>query len=683
MEWSHMIIEVVQMIGIIVPLFGAIIMLKRELTTASANLILANMCCLFMNGCYLLLLQSKGYDAAIMSMKLSFFGNVLFCFFFIRFLVSYLKVQVPGFFFHVWITAEIIGVFTLWNENHTTFFYEQVDWKQQEMMGFHYLQIDNGIWLMTRYILISAILGYLMVRLLLRLCRTCLQSERNNMLRLLGAQTVIIVALGITAIIQPTFDIFPIAASLAILVIIQSVIKGEMFNVTDRGREVLFEHIREVFIIVDSAFGYVDANAYAKELFPELKNKARSTCISPELHYYFKEAGEEFCIGDRYFRKKVASLEQGGKVYGYTLILTDETRDHQYIEDLQIAKQKAEEANDARAKFMSNMSHEIRTPMNAIVGMTEIMLRYDMPEQQKEYMESIKSSGDALLDIVNDILDFSKIESGKMTLTEADYMPKTVLHDLHMILMNRIGEKDIELLYEIDDNIPNCLYGDSSHLRQIILNICNNAIKFTEKGYVKLSAKVKKTEGSSIELLFSIKDTGQGIQKENLETIFESFQRVDTTKNRSIEGTGLGLAISRELVELMGGSIGVNSEYGVGSEFYFTVWQSISENQEDIASKPFAALNFIAPEAEILIVDDNEINRKVAKGLLEPLQMKMDFAEDGARALQMIGKKQYHMVFMDHMMPVMDGMEATRRLREMEGAYYQQNSILVKILLMI
>ena len=175
-------------------------------------------------------------------------------------------------------------------------------------MGFHYLQIDNGIWLLVRYILISVILGYLMVRLLLRLCRTCLSSERNNMLRLLGAQTVIITALGITAIIQPTFDVFPIASSLAILVIIQSVIRGEMFNVIDRGREVLFEHIREVFIIVDSAFGYVDANAYAKELFPELKNKARSTCISPELHYYFKDAGEEFCIGDRYFRKKVSNL---------------------------------------------------------------------------------------------------------------------------------------------------------------------------------------------------------------------------------------------------------------------------------------------------------------------------------------------------------------------------------------
>ena len=439
-----------------------------------------------------------------------------------------------------------------------------------------------------------------------------------------------------------------------------------MFNVIDRGREVLFEHIREVFIIVDSAFGYVDANAYAKELFPELKNKARSTCISPELHYYFKDAGEEFCIGDRYFRKKVSGLEQGGKVYGYTLILTDETRDHQYIEELQAAKKKAEEANDARAKFMSNMSHEIRTPMNAIVGMTEIMLRHDMSARQKEYMESIKNSGDALLDIVNDILDFSKIESGKMTLTEADYMPRTVLNDLRMLLMNRIGEKDIELQYEIDDKIPNCLYGDAAHLRQVILNICNNAIKFTEKGYVKLRVEVKKIQGNSIELLFSVKDSGQGIRQENLEAIFESFQRVDTTKNRSVEGTGLGLTISNEFVRMMGGKMSVQSEYEEGSTFSFYIMQKIGKKASDNATQELSdnRMTYLYPGAKVLIVDDNELNLKVAGGLLEPLKMELDFAKSGMEAIEKTKNTQYDLIFMDHMMPGMDGVETMKLLHK-------------------
>ncbi len=676
MEWNSNIgmeiIRIIQIVGIFIPLVGVVTLLKKEFTEASANLTLANISCLFINGCYLLVLQSTGLDAAMQAMKLSYLGNVIFYFFFIRFVASYLKIRLPQFIFNVWALIEMIGVFTMWNDNYNKMFYADTDWMEQEKMGFHYIQTDNGILMTIRYGVLSVWLGYIVIYTISRLFRTALQTERNNLARVVGAQLIIMAAFSFTAIFKPPFDIVPISSSIAIFIIIQSVIKGELFNITDRGRDVLFEHIREVFIIVDSAFGYVDSNAYAKELFPELKHKAKNTSISKELHYYFKEAEEEFCIGDRYFRKKVASLDQGGKVYGYTLILTDETRDHQYIEELQIAKTKAEEASEARANFMSNMSHEIRTPMNAIVGMTEILLREDMPKQQKEYMENIKNSGNALLGIVNDILDFSKIESGKMDIVEEDYMPRTMFSDLRMILLNRIGDKDIDLIFDIDDRIPNRLYGDSLRLRQVILNLANNATKFTQEGYVKLSAQVQKIEGSDIELYFSVKDTGQGIHKEDLEKLFHSFQRVDTKKNRNVEGTGLGLAISKQLVELMDGDIGVRSEYGKGSEFYFTVHQTIPTNQEDIVSEPMETLNFIAPDADILIVDDNEMNRKVAKGLLEPLQMKMDFAEDGAKALQMIEKKRYHLVFMDHMMPVMDGIEATKRLRRVEDAYYKQ-----------
>lgn len=473
---------------------------------------------------------------------------------------------------------------------------------------------------------------------------------------------------------------------------------------------------------------------------------------------------------------------------GLTLInlaffLTVESPDVLLMEMLKDEKERADEANAAKSQFLSNMSHEIRTPMNAIVGMTDILLREELPQTAREYLNNIKNSGDALLTIINDILDFSKIESGKMEVVEDVYEPMSMFHDLSMIFLNRIGGKDVELLYDIAPELPKKLCGDGKRLRQIIINLMNNAIKFTESGYVRLRVEIKAIRGDQIELSFLIEDTGQGIRKEDIGRLFESFQQVDTRKNRYKEGTGLGLAISKQLVELMHGEIGVESTYGEGSTFYFTIPQKIiekrpavvrkrnegqpctvgyciengalkeqlqklaedfgvscmevdekvqpdldflildstdaltqefreriadkgaklcvlqnpmrdncSEKHLTVMNKPLYSLNFCqllnheaqiyqstaekellfaAPQANILVVDDNEMNRKVALGLMAPYGMQIDTAENGKQALQMIQKKHYDIVFMDHMMPVMDGVEATERLRDMEDAYFR------------
>ena len=450
-------------------------------------------------------------------------------------------------------------------------------------------------------------------------------------------------------------------------------------------------------------------------------------------------------------------------------------------------KEKAEASNKAKSVFLSNMSHEIRTPMNAIVGMTDILLRGEHSKQTREYLNNIKNSGEALLTIINDILDFSKIESGKLEIVEEEYEPMSMLHDLAMIFLNRIGNKPIELLYDIDKDLPTKLYGDGQRMRQIIINLMNNAIKFTDKGYVKLSVQMGEETENGRELTFEIKDTGQGIREEDLGKLFDSFSQVDTRKNHQKEGTGLGLAISRQLVELMGGRIGVESTYGEGSTFSFTVPQKVvdvrlaarlkeeskksvlglriadpdvreglvqladtyqvvyadvtdkavgacdflltddcnavteeereqlekaggvlcvlqnpmmeccSDRNTAVLNKPIYSLNFCqllnheelvfrsasqeelyftAPKARILVVDDNEMNRKVARGLLEPFQMQIDMAVNGKEALRQVQEKQYDMVFMDHMMPVMDGIEATREIRRLEDEAFQKLPII-------
>lgn len=343
------------------------------------------------------------------------------------------------------------------------------------------------------------------------------------------------------------------------------------------------------------------------------------------------------------------------------------------VQQVQEEKRKADEANAAKSNFLSNMSHEIRTPMNAIVGMTEILLRTELSEEQKSYLTNIKSSGNALVSIINDILDISKIEAGKMELVEDVYDLPSMLSDIRMIIQNRIGDKPVELLYDIDEKLRRKLYGDGLRIRQVIINLMNNAVKFTDEGHVKLSMKQEEKSDEEVFLYVSVSDTGQGIKEEDLQKLFGAFEQVDTKKNRGKEGTGLGLSISSQLIGMMGGKLEVRSEYGVGSEFFFTICQkTVSEEVENQEAEEGDGMNFIAPDAKILIVDDNEMNRKVAVGLLAPLQMQIDVADSGKKALAMIQEKKYHIIFMDHMMPIMDGVEATKHLREMEGAYYQE-----------
>lgn len=369
-----------------------------------------------------------------------------------------------------------------------------------------------------------------------------------------------------------------------------------------------------------------------------------------------------------------------------------------YLQELEDARIEADNANAAKSSFLATMSHEIRTPMNAIIGLTEMTLRLDVPARAREYLRQVKSAGRSLLTIINDVLDFSKIESGRLDIISDDYDIAALLADTDSLVKVRIGNKPVALEMYIDPGIPHLLHGDEVRIKQILLNLAGNAAKFTENGHIAVKTGFIPSENGKITLTIRVEDTGSGIKPEDLAKLFKSFSQVDKAKNHKKEGTGLGLAISKRLTELMGGTIGVESEYGKGSCFHFEIPQTVTESASvaSLYSSAFSGASsgtlflldmdllqhdaefvrkfdtaedtsseIIIPSAEILVVDDNGVNLQVARGLLEPYKCRVDEVSTGLLAIKAVQQKQYDIVFLDHMMPDMDGIETEQRIRHL------------------
>ncbi len=499
--------------------------------------------------------------------------------------------------------------------------------------------------------------------------------------------------------------------------------------------------------------------------------------INNEGTLLYKKDGKDY-----YFRVEVRELGGRSNHIGSLYILHDTTNSMMRILAMEEANRELERANRMKSDFLANMSHEIRTPMNAVIGMTDLAMRDKDTQDITDYLVQIKSSGQNLLNIINDILDYSKIESGKMEIIEEEYQPFIEMSEIANVLFTRIGDKDLELFVMLEDEMPHVLCGDFMRIRQVIINLANNAIKFTPHGIVRIAISCEYISDDTINMTYHVTDTGIGIKEEDIIKLFESFQQLDSKRNRSVEGTGLGLAISKRIVEAMGGTIGVDSVYGEGSDFYFTIPQKVVDSTNDatvtsaedkfayvinedssmvemfvkemqklkvdakvihdaddyvpvssrdfvffereiyddrirdfldshpdvigiilddfgtlfkpdrpnlhLMKKPETTMNmvrilnenfdgnrfdaedkdfvsdFTAPDAKILVVDDNAINIRIAKELLMPLKIDIDSAEGGKEAVEKVSKNNYDIVLMDHMMPGTDGVDATRMIRE-------------------
>ena len=391
----------------------------------------------------------------------------------------------------------------------------------------------------------------------------------------------------------------------------------------------------------------------------------RTLALQPVKPYFLRSV----IHGERIdWRITIQPMLMDGQAAGLNILFIDET-------DIVNAMERAQAADRAKSNFVSNMSHEIRTPMNAISGMAEFILRDSRDEEARRHAATIKSASRSLLAIINDILDLSKIENGKMEIIETPCMLSSLLHDVTTMIRFRLEDKPVELNLAVDTNLPSMIYADEVRIKQVLVNLLGNAVKFTDEGSITLKMSGEPVDDIHCRLVTEIRDTGIGIREEDLKKIFSSFTQVDTKRNRSVEGTGLGLAISRRLVEMMGGKIRVESVYGEGTAFSFEIvckvkdWRGIGrieEKRKDYSAEPFR-VTVSARDARALVVDDNEMNLAVTSGILRPYGISVTAVASGTDAIDAFRREKYDIIFMDHMMPVMDGVETMQNLRKMPG----------------
>ncbi len=631
---------------------------------------------LVQNAGYLLELTAPTMEAALVSVKIQYLGSLIIPITYCYFMFSYCfeKTPIKLLEFIRFIDFVILGlVFTC---DYHTLFYRSVEWLQTAQ-GHNYLNLEYGpgYWL---FMVCGTIIPYSLS--LFALIHVCLRkpdyaADRKYMLILCLSFLPVVILCSYVLKLFSVYDLTPFVLGIILSCVVILIWSRKVYDFGSLASSILLDNMNDGVIAIDNHKRIVSYNPAATAIFQDLNPGAVGKHIGElagfPLYMLDDNNREEFDLNGRFYQGHVQQIPdkyEGTK--GYVILILDVTETRNYIEEIKQVREQAEQANIAKSAFLANMSHEIRTPMNAIVGLSDIIMEESIGKKVYGYACDIKSSSRNLLALINDILDLSKVEAGKMNLVLTEYHLKSLVNEVLNMMDIVASQHGLMLMSEFDMEIPCRYMGDEGRIKQILINLLNNALKFTKEGHVKISVAGMPGDAPDTErLIFSIEDTGCGIREENLEKIFENFRQLDSKRSRSVEGTGLGLSITRHLAELMNGSVKVESVYGEGSTFTVDILQKIVDSrplsdvpeEEIIKEKPLEP--FKAKNCRVLVVDDNMINRKVARSLLQTYDLEITEAESGIEAIKYVRGTLFDIIFMDHMMPGMDGIETVSHIR--------------------
>lgn len=669
---------IVAEIIVICIIFAAMVLLITDDSGAREQKLMVCFLCgaLIQNGGYLLELTAPTVEAAVSAVKMQYLGSTFVPLCYCWFMYSYCYRKAPRLFLGLLGTVDFLLLGLIYSCDYHSLYYRSIEWLKTPG-GHHYLDITYGPFYPV-FLVSGCIIPYcLSFSTLIRAIYT--QSGNGDsrkyriilLLSTLPPVSLFFYAEKITYVFDPT----PVVMGLALSLVVILIWKRRTYDYRQLAAGTLLESMSDGVIALDNQRRILNYNHAATLIFPRLsiykpgdyvlkKNDIKDGMLE-ENHK------DKFEFNNRIYESHTKQiLDKEGLNQGWVILMLDVTDTTRYIEEIKRVREEAERANMAKSEFLAKMSHEIRTPMNAIVGLSDIIMEESLGRKVHSYACDIKSASGNLLSIINDILDLSKVEAGKMELVLSDYYVKSVVDEVVHMMSIAASQRGLVLKHEYDTSIPSGYNGDAGRIKQILINLLNNAVKFTKEGFVKVSIGGEPGRTPEEEfLIFRIQDSGCGIKKEDQGKIFENFRQVGAEKDYSTEGTGLGLSITKRFVELMEGTIELYSVYGVGTTFTVTIPQKIADERtlEELPAIPAGEEEkmevFVAREYKVLVVDDNLINRKVAKGFLSTYQFKVWEAESGYEAIDMVKNLKFDMIFMDHMMPEIDGIETVRRIR--------------------
>ncbi len=667
----YQIVLVIQACMVLLCVMSLLSLKKQKLEPEIRYLVFVYFLALITNVGYFARLLSTDYGQALAAMRIEYIGRIFIFSFIMFFGLEFCGRKVPELLWDTVLAADLIILIFMWLNPTIPGFFTRISFEIRQIPCLVY---ENGpVYYVAECLMVGK--SVLSIWLCHKMAQQSNKIEyKRNFYRIEFAVLLLLVCCIISFLgVLGCFDLTPGALAVCSFIIGKRAVASWVFDNRHIAHASIIKNLKEPVVISDNAYRYVEANDSAIAIFPALKRLKRGDEIEGILFTILKERREGEIISDDYiFRTDVQHIIHDGKIEGYAVLLIDLTKDVQQLDEMTTLKVEAEKANWAKSEFLAKMSHEIRTPINAVLGMDEMILRESTESGIKKYAMDIKTSAQSLLGIINEILDASKIESGKMAIVNGNYHLGSLLNDLHNMMAVRAREKGLEFIFEIDEELPCEYFGDDVRIRQVLINILNNAIKYTQKGAVRMSLSGR-VEGDAAVLSYAVTDTGIGIKKEDIGKMFSAYTRINDAHNRYTEGTGLGMNITVQLLRLMGSRLRVESEYGKGSTFSFDIKQ-IVVNEEPLGRFEDRALQsvenfsyktgFTAPEARVLVVDDNDMNRKVFCSLLKQTKLQISQADSGFACLQQLRESQFDLIFMDHMMPEMDGIETLHAIRK-------------------